>query len=142
MAEILRSFPGSCHCGNLKVVYETAVAPAETEVRACACGFCRRHGSLAVSDPAGRLKIAVEDPTRLNRYRFALGTADFLICADCGVYAAAVLAEGDRAWAIVNTNVLDDRTAFSRTPTAFDFDGEDQAGRVDRRKTRWTPLVA
>ncbi len=58
----MHSLPGRCHCGNISLVYETAVAPAETEIRACACGFCRRHGALGVSDPQGRLRIAVADP--------------------------------------------------------------------------------
>ncbi len=138
----MQAFPGSCHCANVKVTYETALAPAETQVRACGCGFCRRHGGLTVSDPEGRLKIAVEDPKRLIRYRFALGTADFLICADCGVYLAAVLADDDGAWAVLNINVLEARTAFSRTPEPMNFDAEDEAGRVARRKARWTPVVA
>ena len=138
----MRSFPGSCHCGNVEVAYETALAPAETQVRACGCGFCRRHGGLTVSDPAGRLRIAVEDPKRLIRYRFALGTADFLICADCGVYLAAVLADGEGAWAVLNVNVLDDRGAFSRTPEPANYDAEDQADRIARRKARWTPVAA
>ncbi len=41
----MHSLPGRCHCGNISLVYETAVAPAATEVRACACGFCGRHGA-------------------------------------------------------------------------------------------------
>lgn len=138
----MRGFPGSCHCGNVKVAYETALEPAETQVRACGCGFCRRHGGLTVSDPEGRLKIAVEDPKRLIRYRFGLGTADFLLCADCGVYIAAVLADAEGAWAVLNINVLEDRTAFSREPEAMNFDAEDEAGRIARRKARWTPVAA
>ncbi len=138
----MHSLPGRCHCGNITLVYETAVAPAETEVRACACGFCRRHGALSVSDPQGRLRIAVADPQRLIRYRFALGTADFLICADCGVYAAAVLAEGDAAWAVLNLNLLDARADFTRAPRVADYDREDAAARVGRRKAKWTPIAA
>ena len=138
----MQSFPGRCHCGNVVLVYETAVAPAETEVRACACGFCRRHGALAISDPAGRLRITVADPKRLIRYRFALGTADFLICADCGVYAAAVVAEESAAWALVNVNLLEARAAFTSPPLVMDYDREDEAARIRRRKAKWTPLAA
>ena len=138
----MHSLPGRCHCGNVTLVYETAVAPAETEVRSCACGFCRRHGALTVSDPEGRLRLAVADPQRLIRYRFALGTADFLICADCGVYAAAVLTGEDAAWAVLNLNLLDARADFTRAPRVSVYDREDEAARVRRRKASWTPIAA
>ena len=138
----MHSFSGGCHCGNVTLVYETAVPPAEAEVLACACGFCRRHGALAVADPAGRLRIAVADPRRLIRYRFALGTADFLICADCGVYAAAVVTEGDAAWALVNVNVLEARADFTKPPRVMVYDREDEAARLGRRKANWTPIAA
>ncbi len=138
----MHSLPGRCHCGNVALVYETAVAPDETEVRACACGFCRRHGALTVSDPEGRLRFTVADPRRLIRYRFALGTADFLICADCGVYAAAVVAEDNAAWGLVNLNLLDARAEFIRPPLTMNYDREDEAARIRRRKAKWTPIVA
>lgn len=138
----MTAYQGSCHCGNVKLVYESEVPPAETEVRACDCGFCRRHGSLAVSDPQGLLRFSVEDPQKLIRYRFALGTADYLLCADCGVYAAAVVIEGDQAWGIVNINLLDDRLAFSRPPLSVNYDAEDDEGRIARRRARWTPVAA
>jgi hypothetical protein len=84
---------GSCHCGALRLSYRSAVPPADTELRACQCSFCRRHGSRALSDPAGRVEIEAEAGA-LNRYRFGLGTADYFLCARCGVYVAAVMPEG------------------------------------------------
>ena len=53
---------GSCHCGNIKVAFETALDPQALPLRACQCAFCRRHGGVTTSDPAGRLVIEINDP--------------------------------------------------------------------------------
>lgn len=86
---------GGCHCGAIKISYESALAPEETEVRACLCSFCRKHGSRAVSDPQGKITLTIHEAEAVQRYRFGLGTADYFLCGRCGVYVAAVLAEGD-----------------------------------------------
>jgi len=129
---------GRCHCGAVRLRYESAVPPAETEVRACQCGFCRRHGSRAISDPSGRALIEAA-ASAVRPYRFGLGTADYLLCATCGVYLAAVMTEGGRAWSVVIVNVLDDAAAFARQPVAMDYGAEDEAGRRARRRAKWTP---
>jgi hypothetical protein len=130
---------GSCHCGNLALRLETAVAPEELPVRACACAFCRKQGARATSDPAGRVEILVRDRDALIRHRFALRTADFLVCGRCGVYVAAVLAEGDAAWATVNVNVLEAAERFARDAAVVSYDGETEAARRARRRATWTP---
>jgi hypothetical protein len=137
----LRSFSGSCHCGNVRLVFETVLAPAQMQVRACGCGFCRRHGSRTISDPAGRLNISVEDPNKLVRYRFALRTADFLVCRACGVYVAALYADTEGAWATLNLNTLDAATSFTATPTPIDYEEETATARRTRRRTVWTPTT-
>jgi hypothetical protein len=70
MAE-MRAFEGGCHCGNVCLRFETAKPPAAFAVRACGCGFCRRHQTRTVADPAGRLHLTVRDPARLNRTAWA-----------------------------------------------------------------------
>jgi|CZKU01.1.fsa_nt_gi hypothetical protein len=77
MMTVLR---GGCHCGNLKVALETSLDPSVLQLRACQCSFCRRHGAVTTSDPAGRLLVEVGQPELLVRYRFALGITDFLVC--------------------------------------------------------------
>ena len=67
-----------CHCGALTARYRTAIAPAAWPVRACQCSFCRSHGALSTSDPAGALEFRSTDPTRVQRYRFGGRTADFM----------------------------------------------------------------
>jgi hypothetical protein len=129
---------GSCHCGALKVTYTSDVPPGDTEVRACQCSFCRRHGSRAVSDPGGQAAIEAGQGA-LKRYRFGLGTADYFLCANCGVYIAAVMTEGRRSWSVVIVNALDDADAFSRPALPMIYDAEDEAARRARRRAKWTP---
>src|SRR5262245_39357633 len=132
---------GGCHCGTMPVGFDSAVGPAAFEVRACQGRFCRKHNPRAVADPAGRATIRVADAAQLQRYRFGLGTATYLLCRRCGVYVAA-LTEGEaEPRAIVIVNALDDAARFTREPLAVDYDAEDRAGRVARRRARWTPAT-
>lgn len=131
-------YRGGCHCGAVKLIYESAVPPAAAELRACQCGFCRRHGSVATSDPAGRLAVSAA-PGDLLRYRFGLQTADYLLCRHCGVYLAAVMQEGESAWSVVIVNALEERARFTAPVRPVDYDAEDEAGRRRRRRARWTP---
>jgi hypothetical protein len=130
---------GGCHCGALAIAFESAVAPAETEVRACLCSFCRRHGSRAVSDPAGRVTVTVKEPALVRRYRFGLASADFYLCGRCGVYVAAVLEDAGALYGIAIVIALDDAAAFSQAPKPADYSAEDEAARRRRRQSRWTP---
>jgi hypothetical protein len=130
---------GSCHCGNVTVVFETAVRPAEVAVRECQCSFCRKHGSRSVTDPSGALTVAARDWSEVSRYRFGLKTADFLVCRRCGVYAAAVMPDGSKTYGALNLNLLDERAQFTEPPAAVSYDAETVDQRIERRRVRWTP---
>jgi hypothetical protein len=130
---------GGCHCGNLRYTLGTSLALAQLPLRACQCSFCRHHGARSTSDPAGRVRFEVRDPAQLTRYRFALRTADFLICARCGIYVGATLREDAGQWAIVNANTLDEAAQLTQQPQPMDYDGEDAASRQARRRARWSP---
>jgi hypothetical protein len=134
-------FAGRCHCGNIEVAFEPAQAPSELQLRECACSFCRRHGATGVSDPAGKLEITLRAPAEVSRYRFALRTADFLVCRICGVYVAAVCSVENVTYGVLNSNVLDERAAFTRPAVRVDFDGEIAAERMTRRSRVWTPAA-
>jgi hypothetical protein len=137
----LQSFEGGCHCGNLNLRFETAIAPSGFTVRACACSFCRRHATRTVADPAGRLQIAVRDQAKLSRYRFGLRTADFLVCRECGVYLGAIYHEAGGAYGLVNTWALAAREAFGQPATPTDHDAETEPARRARRRATWTPTI-
>ena len=76
------AYHGGCHCGALRVTFESAKPPADLQRRACQCSFCRSHGAVTLSDAEGAMRIDAEADA-LVRYRFGLKTADFLICARC-----------------------------------------------------------
>jgi hypothetical protein len=133
---------GRCHCGNLTVVFESARAPADTPLRVCQCTFCRRHGSTALTDPAGRIEIRWKDPGEVSRYRFGLRSSDFLVCRTCGVFVAGLCEVDGRTYATLNANVLEDRAAFTQVPQPMDYDGEELAARLARRARVWTPAIA
>jgi hypothetical protein len=126
---------GGCHCGALQASFETARTIEELGLRECQCSFCRKHGAVNTSDPAGHVRIVAERAA-LIRYRFALRTADFFICARCGVYVGCVL---DDAFASLNMRALVGAPVAPATP--YDFGGESAGDRVDRRRTRWTPCT-
>lgn len=131
---------GTCHCGNIAIVLETEQDPRKLPLRECDCSFCRRHNARTTSDPAGRARIGVQDPSLLARYRFGLRTSEMIVCARCGVYAGAVLREGGNGWAVLNTNLFLD-PAFDRPAHRTSYEGESAEERVARRKKQWTPLL-
>ena len=134
-------YQGGCHCGNLRIEFETAISPAAIELRACQCTFCRKHGSRAVTDPAGHLAIGVERGDHLERYAFGLRTAEYLICKTCGVYVAAVTTGESEPRGIAIVNCLDEHRQFTSEPIAVDYDAESRDDRVERRRRRWTPVT-
>lgn len=131
---------GGCHCRSIEVAFETALDPTALPLRACQCSFCRRHGGITTSDPAGRLVVEVREPEHLQRYRFALGITDFLICRTCGVYVAAVMQAAGRPLGVLNVNVLDDRAAFARPPAPMEYGAEKVEDREARRAKVWMPV--
>jgi hypothetical protein len=131
---------GGCHCGNIKVTFETALDPRALPLRACQCAFCRRHGGVTTSDPAGRLMVAVAEPGQLQRYRFALGITDFLICRTCGVYVAATMEAEGRVLGVLNVNVLDEHEPFARRPEPMQYGAETADDREARRAKVWMPV--
>ena len=133
---------GSCHCGNLKLEFETKLEPAALPLRACQCTFCRRHVALSTSDPEGSVRISVADASQLQRYRFGLGITDFLICRRCGVYLLAMMEIDGGLYAVLNANVLACRDAMTGEVQPMEYGGEDVAARLARRKTRWTRVEA
>ena len=134
------SISGRCHCGNIKLSFESSLPVDQLPVRACACSFCRAHGARSTSNPNGRVQITVHNSEHLIRYRFGLKTADFLVCGRCGVYVAAVVTVGSASYATVNVNMLDSAKNFPQA-RSVSYEGESAAERIRRRKKNWTPAV-
>ena len=131
-------YSGSCHCGKLIASFETRKTPQELGVRTCQCDFCRRHGAVNISDPDGAVVIDAAERV-VHRYRFALKTADFLICKECGVYIAAVIGAGEAIRSTINVAGLRMKEFRGIEEQPMRYGAEDAAARVDRRKEKWTP---
>jgi hypothetical protein len=131
----------SCHCGSLEARYRTALPVADWSVRACQCAFCRAHGALTTSDPAGTLAFAARDQERVHRYRFGSGATDFLLCRECGVYVGARLLETRGHFGVLNTRALRPIPAGLPEPALMQYGDEPPELRAERRTQRWTPLA-
>jgi hypothetical protein len=141
MSSLLRTFEGGCHCGALGFSFQTSLSAAEWGVRACQCGFCRAHAARTTSDPSGRLAFRVTGREALQRYRFGLRTADFLLCRDCGIYLGAQIATARGAFGIINTLALVAQPAGLPAASAANYGSETADERIARRERRWTPVV-
>lgn len=137
----MTDYAGNCHCGAIGFRYTTGLMPREWSIRACQCRFCRMHDALSTSDPNGELRFLCNDLDALQRYRFALKTADFLLCRNCGIYIGAVIEIGGNRYGIINTHALQNAPDDIAEVGAISYDGEDVAGRVSRREERWTPVL-
>lgn len=135
----MHRFEGGCHCGNLSFVFDASASMEALGLRADQCSFCRAHGARNTSDPDGAISISVRDAGALIRYRFALRTADFLICARCGVYIGALMEDSGKRWFTVNANAFRPPPPDGFPIALADYEEEDVTARIARRKQRWTP---
>jgi len=137
----MTTFTGRCHCGNLQISFETGFNHTNLPVRACQCSFCRAHGAATATDPDGRVRISTSESAHVRNYRFGLGVTDFLICANCGAFVAAVMQIDGSLYASVNINVLGVRAKLQNQPQPVDYANETVEQRRTRRKKHWTPAI-
>lgn len=137
----ITEYIGSCHCGAIGYIYRCDEPPSDWAIRACQCHFCRAHDALSVSDPAGTIAFEAAEAKHLQRYRFGLKTADFLLCRRCGVYIGAIIETAKGQFGIINTHTLADPHPETATPQPMHYGGEQTDDRVLRREERWSPVV-
>ena len=133
-------YEGGCHCGAVRVHMSTSRPAAELPLRACQCGFCRRHGAQTTSDPASTLHL-IAAPGALRRYRFGRRKVDAVLCQDCGVYIASVLSDGDRLFATLNVAGVALEAFSSRSAEPAVYDDETDTEKLARRRARWIPTT-
>ena len=136
----MTTLAGHCHCGAIRVEFETGKPVAELPLRSCQCGFCRRHGARTTSDPTCRLYIEAA-PGSINRYRFGRRAVEALICDECGVYVASLLQTETAAFATLNVAGVELPGFADRTAEPAIYDEETDEERLARRKARWTPTI-
>jgi hypothetical protein len=132
---------GTCHCGNLSFALTWEPSPTEIAARACGCSFCSKHAGVWTSYPSGTLRIRVRDPSLVSKYAFGTRTADFHVCARCGVVPIVTSLIEGRLYAVVNVNTFDgiDPALLRRAPVSFD--GEVTDSRLARRARNWIANV-
>lgn len=128
---------GKCHCGNIAIALEWAGDPPEIPARACGCTFCVKHGGVWTSNPNAALKVRVRDAATVSKYAFGTETATFHVCSRCGAVPVVTSEIEGHLYAVVNVNALEnvDPSWLRRSPA--NFDGEDGASRLARRKRGW-----
>ena len=132
---------GRCHCGNVAFELDWDPEPAEIPARACTCTFCRKHGGVWTSAPAGALRIRIADDALLSRYAFGTGTAEFHVCARCGVVPLCTSAIDGGLYAVVNVNTFEGVDPARLKHSQHDLDGESTDQRLARRKRNWIARV-
>jgi hypothetical protein len=128
---------GKCHCGNISFSLTWEPDPVEIPARACTCSFCTKHGGVWTSNPGSALKVTVKDPPLVSRYGFGTRTAEFHICARCGIVPVVTSRIDDHLYAVVSVNAFEgvDPSLLRRSPASFDGEGNDT--RLARRKRNW-----
>ena len=134
----MSGYSGGCHCGNIRVWFETELVPADLTPRACQCSFCRKHSTRALSDPSGHIHLTIKNKDNVSCYQFGTKTTEFLICANCGVYVSAYMAYGENTYANVMANVLLAHESFG-PGILIDYGVEDEAEKRERRRRDWAP---
>lgn len=129
--------PGRCHCGNIAFTLAWEPEPAEIPARACGCSFCVKHGGVWTSCPTGSLRITVKDPALVSRYAFGTKTAEFHVCASCGIVPVVTSRIDGRLYAVVSVNAFEgvEPSLLRRAPASFE--GESPEDRLARRKRNW-----
>jgi hypothetical protein len=128
---------GKCHCGNISFSLTWDPDPKEIPARACDCTFCQKHGGVWTSNPRGALEVSVQNSLQVSRYAFGTKTAEFLICARCGIVPVVTSRIDQRLYAVVSVNAFEnvDPSLLRRAPMSFA--GEETGSRLERRKRSW-----
>lgn len=109
--------------------------------RACSCSFCVKHGGVWTSNPRGALTVRIENEALAAKYAFGTRTADFHVCARCGVVPVVTSRIDGHFYAVVNVNAFEavDASLLQRTPASFE--GEGEGPRLERRQRNWIARV-
>jgi hypothetical protein len=137
---------GRCHCGNISFTLDWQPgagenAPAEIPVRACTCAFCTKHGGVWTAHAGAALDVHIQDATRISKYAFETKTADFYVCAVCGVVPVATSDIEGATYAVVNVNTFENVDPALLRKSSATFDGEATDARLARRKKNWIGRV-
>lgn len=132
---------GGCHCGNINLQLELSRASTAYTPRACDCTFCTKHGAAYISDPQGSLRIQIINEGNSRLYRQGSGTAECLLCANCGVLVGVLYRAGGQIYATVNAKAVDTSTGgfgIEKPVSPKDLPNPDK---ITRWQSIWFPTV-
>ena len=134
-----RRIHGSCHCGNIRFLFDWPDSGPTIPVRACGCGHCTKHSAVWTSHPDGRFRLLIKDDSLVRRYRFGTKTADFHVCCNCGVVPIVTCVIDGAQFAVFNANTFEDVDPSQFVESKTNFEGETTENRLARRRRNWTP---
>ena len=132
---------GSCHCSNISFALEWPGEAPVIPARACGCSFCVKHGGVWTSNPNSVLEVSVASAAHVSKYSFGTRTATFQVCARCGAVPLVTCELDAHLYAVVNVNTFNSIDPSSLQRSAADFEGEDVAARLARRRRNWIASV-
>jgi hypothetical protein len=130
---------GACHCGNIKLEFNTPNPPQALWLRKCSCSFCHKQGNINVADPEGFLTIKIENKEDTSFYQMGHKTSDRLFCRTCGVYIGGLMTHEDKSVCVLNSNTLDTDNHLS-VPTEINVSDQNPEERILGRMSRWMPF--
>jgi hypothetical protein len=83
----------------------------------------------------------ISNPSLVSKYAFGTRTAEFHICARCGIVPVVTSRIDGHLYAVVSVNAFEavEQSLLRRAPANFDGEGEDS--RLARRKRNWIANV-
>lgn len=135
----METIEGGCHCGRIRFRMRTGRSPAEFQLRECDCGYCARLRGVYASDPHGELDINLDGP--VTPYRHGTGTAEFYVCATCGIMPVVLSRIEGRVHAVVNARCAAAFAPFLGSARSMSYGTEMVETRLARRARNWIPTV-
>lgn len=132
-------YPGSCHCGGIQYRFRSPQALAHFRLRECGCGYCVRFRGIYASDPGGELTLRIS--RAIIPYQQGTGTAQFYVCAVCGIMPVVISRIQGRDYAVINVRCSDPFAPWLGGARAMDYAGETIEERLSRRARSWIPAV-
>ena len=114
---------GRCHCGNIAFRLLWSPEPLKIPARACGGSFCIKHGGVWTSYPTSTLKVTIQNLSRVSKYTSGTKTAEFHICAKCGVVPVVTSRIGDQLYAVVSVHAFEEVEPSLLMHAAASFEG-------------------
>jgi hypothetical protein len=85
--------------------------------------------------------VTVKDPALISKYVFGTKTAEFHVCARCGIVPLVTSRIDGRLYAVVNVNAFEGVESALLRHASATFEGESEEARLARRKRTWIAHV-